>query len=290
MECEIWLNNTFGPWKIKQEERQQDIQDFFDALRGDGLTGRPIADAIAAIKDLLNLGQNAAADAQRALMGIEAIRAEMAGGYYDEFDYQRADTLPAVDYTRFTKGGTNIQFGPDGGGYLTWQEPIGGVTSERGVWYRRDSKPLTKPTGFVSVRLRSGLSKTVRNVELVICGQWSAADQSRIQVRLSPTFPVLGSANGTSVQFQTVDGAGNATNVGAAKNISLTVEGDHFEFSWDATKMYLKRGNEVLLDVHETTFTPLAGRCIGFGAYTPNYTAALKANPIPPLKGVAWHS
>jgi hypothetical protein len=89
-----------------------------------------------------------------------------------------------------------------------------------------------------------------------------------------------------TAQFQILDAASAITNVGGATKIPKVQAGDVFELVLDASTAVLKRNGIVAAT---NTYTPLAGRCVGFGAQTDAYTWIFGGHPAPEFAGMAWH-
>lgn len=177
-----------------------DMQAFIDGIAGlfkPGVSGAPVQDAINAILGIKDSATAAQEYAQLALIGIARIEAERAGGGWDEFDYPAADVLPAADYTPFYGGdkSNTSTWGPDGNGRLIYK-PKGTVAGIaigiRSVMYRRNTLPITKATGSVTVKVSKAPNLLAKDAYIYVAGQWSATDQSRVQAQIHQTGQLFG--------------------------------------------------------------------------------------------------
>jgi hypothetical protein len=274
------IMNTFQP-------KHNKLQEFLDGIAGifkPGASNSPLADALQVLLGIKTAAELAEAHAQLALIGVAALKAQQNGGFHDEVDYPIAPVLPAADYTPFYGGDASntSTWGPDGNGRLVYKPAMGAIGT-RSVAYRRNTNPITGASGSVTLVLSKAPNPLVPDAFVYICGQWAAGDQSRIQVRVSQTG-LLGLQTST-VQFQKVNAAGAATNVGASNaNVPKLEDGDQLELLWNATTLTLKR-NGIL--AHSVPYTPLAGQCVGFGFNMPNYL--LPPHPGAEAAGWAWH-
>jgi hypothetical protein len=264
------------------------LQEFFDGIVGifrPGASNSPLKDALDVLLGIKTTAEVAASAAALALIGVAAIRAEQAGGFYDEVEYPSAATLPTSDYSVFYGGDASntSTWGPDGAGKLIYKQaplPIG----IRNCFYRRDTKPITGSTGVITLVLSKAPNPVVPDAYVYICGQWAAGSQERIQARINQTGQVFGAQTAT-VQFQKVSAAGAASAIGAANSsMPLLRDGDQLELSWDATTLTFKRNG---IPAHSVPYTPLTGQHMGFGLAMPNYL--LPPHPGAELAGWAWH-
>jgi hypothetical protein len=104
--------------------------------------------------------------------------------------------------------------------------------------------------------------------------QKSTTDKSCIRVK-------IGKKN---AQFESVNAAGAVTNLGGAKTLPESKSGDVYELKAVGTTLTLIRNG---ITAATQSFTPLAGRFIGFGADQPVY-AWLNGHPCVEFAGVAW--
>jgi hypothetical protein len=106
--------------------------------------------------------------------------------------------------------------------------------------------------------------------------QKNATDKSCIRVKIGKA----------SAQFESLNAAGVITNLGGnvAKALPEAKAGDVYELKAVGTTLTLIRNG---ITAATQTFTPLAGRLIGFGADQPAYTW-LNGHPAVEFAGVAW--
>ena len=256
----------------------QKLIDGITALMGliPGLSpgSNPIQNAINVIAGILGIGNAAAAAAADANMGIAAITAEQKGGSKDEFDYSVAANLPApwsYDYI----GAAPTTWGPDGNGRVVAKFGAS-LPSSREVHYRMDT-PLM-PAADVTVSLV--LSKAPHADAVVqsyfwIEAQRSATDKSCVRVKVGKT----------TAEFEQVNGSGVATKIGSTRTIGAANSGDTYQLVIAGTTATLIKNN---ITQCSETITPLAGRCIGFGASHPSFTW-LSGHPAPEFNGISWH-
>ena len=111
-----------------------------------------------------------------------------------------------------------------------------------------------------------------------ICAQCSPTDKSCIRWKIGEN----------KAQLQTVNAAGVETNVGTAQSIPGLHPGDVLALETTATDVTMKI-NSILQATRP--YTPLAGRCIGFGLEVSAYLGHTgnPGYPAAELAGIAWH-
>jgi len=264
-----WLT---GPFKALADLVQR-LMDAIAGFKPGGIATGVVAgitDVIDAIGGILGVGQAAQASADHANIGLAAIKAEQAGGFSDEFNYPTAATLPApwtviINDGDATQAGT---YGPNNSGVVVWK-PAG--LGHRRIVYRRDDKPILVADCTVTLVLAKppiGLNSFV-----FVCAQMSLSDKSHFRARIAEQ----------GVTFQTCNAAGVETNLGSEVRLpSMCKAGDVLELKLAGTTATVLRNG---VQVATRTYTPLAGRHIGFGA---DVSSGLLASPAD-FAGIAWH-
>ena len=228
-----------------------------------------ITDVIATISGILGIGQSAAASAANANAGLAAIVAGQKGGFFDEFELQIANDLPATDWKKTSTLADS--YGTDGNGSAVFH-PSG--TGLGWVEYVQISKPLLVP----DMRCGVTLSK-LPTWDLLVRSSW------RIKVQCNPTdkacFQVQIANN--QARFYAVDAAGSVTALGAWQAIPPNAMGTQYELEIKGNVLTLYRGG-----IQAATYsgvTPTSGRCVGFGAEKVAYAGN---QPCINLAGVSW--
>jgi hypothetical protein len=161
---------------------------------------------------------------------------------------------------------------------VAWK-PAGPVIigNPRRVTYVRTTDPLPGIPATITLVLakpphEDALVKSFFHID----GQANATDQACVRYWIGLD----------SAQFQTVNAAGAATNVGSPVAIPQVKAGDVFELMLTASTAVLSRNG---IQAATSPYTPLAGRCVGFGAEVPAYTWLFGGHPAPEFAGCAWH-
>ena len=266
-----WLGNVF-------QKLLDEIAKLWGWTPGSGVSAihAGIQDVVDTIAGILGIGQSAASAAAHANIGLEAIKAAQKSGHSDEFDYPTSPALPAPWWIHT---GAN-RWGPDGRGVLIYKGKKF-ADSAATEMYVQTADPLPGVTAMVSIVLSrrpnidgSGLTHSF----VYICAQCSPTDKSCIRWKIGEN----------KAQLQTVDAAGVATNVGTAQSIPGLHPGDVLALETTATDVTMKI-NSILQATRP--YTPLAGRCIGFGLEVSAYLGHTgnPGYPAAELAGIAWH-
>lgn len=242
--------------------------------------GRTVEDAVASISRVLGVGQNAGLSADHANIGVQSIKAQLAGGGFDEFDYASANILPSSAYDIYTNGPGGGHYGPNGSGYLVWK-PSGAQWRE--VIYRRNDLTLGSDNGVVTVVWGAKPYDPLFSDSYgYICGRMGSSFGTHIRAVI----------DNNSARIQALSG-GTVAQIGPT--VSLTIKnGDVFEF-WFGTasqpyRMWLVQNGTRVLDVEDTGAVSEIGaayRRVGIGCYVSNY-AVFYQNPAPALAGWTW--
>jgi hypothetical protein len=269
------IMKTFRP----KSNKLQELLDGIAGLTKPGASNTPMADALQVLLGLKTVAELAERNAQLALLGVEGLKATQAGGSFDEFDNAIADALPTTSYTSFTSGAGSGGWGPDGNGKLVYKPKGVGARSQ---WYRRNDHPLTTTQGTVTVVLSNAPAPAVPDAYVYLCARWDAASQARLQARIGQTAL----AQTCTVQFQTVDAAGVATNVGTeGKGLPRLEDGDVLAMTFTGVSAAISRNG---ISGHSVGVPSMpTGQHIGFGLAVPNYL--LPPHPGAELAGLAWH-
>ena len=246
-----------------------------------GAIGDPIKDAINSIAGILGVANNAQSSADFANIGIAAINAANKAGFSDEFNEPLAASLPAATWKATYSGSGHGTWGPNGNGVVVWKPKSGDVmTTPRNVTYVEITHPLPGvPATITLVLAKAPIADLTTRSFFHIDGQANPTDLSCVRYWVGLT----------TAQFQTVNASGAVTDVGAAVTIPTVKAGDVFELVLDASTAVLKRNG---IQAASSPYTPLAGRCVGFGAQVPKYLAPvwdLKWHPAVEFAGIAWH-
>ena len=239
-----------------------------------------IQNVVDIIADILNIGQSAAESAANAQMGVAAIEAIQAGGGKDEFDYPKTSALPRPWTMEYSSTG-GAMWGPDGAGRVAIGSQ-GNTLIAAEMHARLDSPPRLTPDVTVTIVVSKPPHKDSIfvippvNSYFWIEAQRSLTDKSCIRVKIGKT----------TAQFEKVNAAGTPTNVGSALTTPAVVAGDAFKLEIKGTKATLVKNN---ITQGSVNITPLAGRCVGFGATDPTYVWPLGGHPLVEFAGIAWN-
>ena len=239
-----------------------------------------IQNVVDIIADILNIGQSAAESAANAQMGVAAIEAIQAGGGKDEFDYPKTSALPRPWTMEYSSTG-GAMWGPDGAGRVAIGSQ-GNTLIAAEMHARLDSPPrLTADVTVTVVVSKPPHKDSVFVIPPVSSYFWieaqrSLTDKSCIRVKIGKT----------TAQFEKVNAAGTPTNVGSALTTPAVVAGDAFKLEIKGTKATLVKNN---ITQGSVNITPLAGRCVGFGATDPTYVWPLGGHPLVEFAGIAWN-
>ena len=239
-----------------------------------------IQNVVDIIADILNIGQSAAESAANAQMGVAAIEAIQAGGGKDEFDYPKTSALPRPWTMEYSSTG-GAMWGPDGAGRVAIGSQ-GNTLIAAEMHARLDSPPRLTADVTVTVVVSKPPHKDSIfvippvNSYFWIEAQRSLTDKSCIRVKIGKT----------TAQFEKVNAAGTPTNVGSALTTPAVVAGDAFKLEIKGTKATLVKNN---ITQGSVNITPLAGRCVGFGATDPTYVWPLGGHPLVEFAGIAWN-
>ena len=243
-------------------------------IPGFSAESNPIQNVVNIISGILGIGQSAASAAATANIKILALEAANKNGFSDEFDYAKANVLPAP----WTNTGNKL-WGPSGKGILEWLgSNISGFMQQV---YKQTTNPIVGATGTISV----GLWKPPHH---------DFAVQSHVGINAMVSLGVSDSSclqwwiQGDRAELRVLDAAGNATRQGTEQIIPRLVAGDVLEMSWTATESKLKV-NDIVQATRPWTGT-LAGQNIGLTLQTGAYTWLGSSNhPAPEISGIAWH-
>jgi len=274
-----WLNDEVQ----KVIDQIMDLLEGIAKIWGLGSGANPIQDAIDAIAGILGIANSAQSSADFANIGIAAINAANKAGFSDEFNEPLAANLPAANWKATYSGSGSGTWGPNGNGVVAWK--VGGIIlagNPRKVTYVRITNPLPGVPATITLVLAKppywatvGMTASFFHID----GQANPTDKACVRYRVGLK----------TAQFQTVDAAGTVTDVGAEVKIPEVQAGDVFELVLDASTAVLKRNG---IQAASSPYTPLAGRCVGFGAEVTNYLAPLlnqSWHPAPEFSGMAWH-
>jgi hypothetical protein len=238
-------------------------------------------DAVAAINGIFSTARDASTAADQANISVQALKAALAGGGSDEFDYGNAATLPESTYSVSYSGAGAGTYGPNGSGLLVWKASGAGA---REVLYRRTDKQLIEDNGVVTVVWAARpFDALFPQTYGYICGRMSnTATSTHIRAKIG----------NTEARIQAVV-SGTVYNIGSAASITVK-NGDVFELWYgDADEPYrilLKQNGVTVLDRTDTGEVSEIGesyRSIGFGAQVENYLLVTQ-NPAPSLAGWTW--
>ena len=233
----------------------------------------PIQDAINVIAGILGIGNNAAAAAAEAQLGVEAILAGNAGGMVEDFSYPAASNLPTPAWKK-VEGADNI--GTDGAGSAVFSEASGAT----GTWLRyvQTTKPLPAADMKVTAVLTSVATASVFSLE--VCA--SATDKSCYRVEIDGKGSLAGEA-----RFYKVSTTGAATLLRTVTNIPDERAGVPYVFQIKGTSLSLSLAGGVIATA-TVPAADLAGRCIGFGMLVPSLY--VNTNWAPKFNGLTWQA
>jgi len=252
----------------------------------DGI-GAVVEDVINAVNGIFGTGKEAALSADNANIGVEKLRAELAGGGFDEFDYVSAATLPSAQYALLSSGPGAGTYGPNGDGFLVWK-PSGSAVRE--VIYRRLGVTLGSDNGVVTVVWSTRpFNPFFADTFGYICGRMSnTTNDTHIRAKID---------NNTAIIQAVLSGV--ATQIGPTKTLTIR-NGDVFELWFgtveDPDRIWLKQNGVTVLDVTDTVQWPIVEddptdyRSVGFGCRVDSYLypLGLGQNPAPSLAGWTW--
>jgi len=245
-----------------------------------------VADVVAAIDGIFNTGKNAALAADNANISVEKLRAELAGGGFDEFDYSSANTLPSGIYELSSGGPGAGNYGPNGSGSLVWK-PSGALTRE--IIYRRLGDTLGVDDGVITV-----VWSTKPNAALFpktfgyICGRMSnTSNNTHVRAKISDN----------DCRIEAVV-SGTATQIGSTRSLTIN-NGDVFEFYFGhpdhPRRFWLRQNGVTVLTVNDGSADGSgaisqrgsAYRSVGFGCIVEPFLLIFQ-NPAPSLAGWTW--
>jgi hypothetical protein len=244
------------------------------------------SDAVDAIQNIFGTGKNAALSADHANIGVQALKAQLAGGGSDEFNYADANALPSAYYAVSYGGPGGGYYGPNGEGYLVWK-PSGAQVRE--IIYRRTDTTLGSDNFVVTVvwseRPRDPIFADTFGY---ICGRMS---------NISNSTHVRASIDNNAARIQAVV-SGTATQIGSTKSLTIR-NGDVFELYGGhpdhPRRFWLKQNGTTVLTVEDGAANGSGSisqmgsnyRQNGFGCRVDNYLVLFQ-NPAPSLAGWTW--
>lgn len=266
-----WLNTIFKPLA----DLVQSILDVIAKIKPDNVAAG-VAAGIDQVRDtiewILGIGQAATISAAHANAGLDALMAGQKGGFFDEFIYPLAATLPATDWQK--KSSLADNYGPDGSGSAEFKA-VGNALGY--VEYVQISKPLLVPDMKCSVTLSK-----LPSWDLLVKSNWrikvqaNATDQSCYQVEIG----------NTQCWFHSVSTTGAVTTLSGPHTIPANATGMPYTLEFKGTTLSLYRGSGAgILAASKTGLTPLAGRMVGFGAQKVAYVGG---HPCINLAGISW--
>jgi len=245
-----------------------------------------IADVVAAIEGIFTTGKDAKLSADNANITVQALRAMLAGGGSDEFDYETANTLPSALYEVSFGGAGAGNYGPNGNGFLVWKPSGGGV---REIIYRRtDTTLLDDDMVITSVWAEKPFDVLFPKTFGYLCGRMSlVSNNTHVRAKISDN----------DARIEAVV-SGTATQIGSTKSLKVTA-GDVFEL-WlghpdHPRRFWLKQNGVTVLTVDDgaadgtgsVSEKGSAYRQAGIGARVDNYLILFQ-NPAPSLAGWTW--
>jgi hypothetical protein len=282
-----WLSEQVGVAMSNFGEAWQGLLDGIVNIWNDTATaiGSVFNDAVESVLKIFNLGQNAALSAGHANIGVQSIKAQLAGGGFDEFDYPDSADLPSGAYNKLTSGPGGGTYGPNGKGFLIWK-PSGGQARE--VLYRRADVTLGSDNGVVTVVWSAKPYDPIfSDAYGYICGRFGSSTWEHVRA----------SIDNNSARIQ-VYASGSLTQIGPT--VTLTVRnGDVFDFSYGTAlhprRFILRQNGATVIDVTDgdsdgTGAISQIGasyRKVGIGGYASNYLVLFQ-NPPPALAGWTW--
>jgi hypothetical protein len=254
-----------------------------------GITGsidKAWTDAVVAIQGIFGTATNAKLSAANANIGVQALKAQLAGGGADEFDYENANVLPSALYEISASGPGAGNYGPSGTGYLVWK-PSGSLLRE--IIYRRTDVTLAGDNQIVTaVWAEKPFDTLLFKTYGYICGRMSlVSSNTHVRARISD--------NDARIEVVV---SGTVTALGAS--ISLDVnDGDVFEL-WlghpDHPRRFrlvqngvtvLTRDDGTAAGVGAVSERGSGYRQPGFGARVDTYLLLFQ-NRAPSLAGWTW--
>lgn len=256
-----WLTNIF-----------QKLVDGIVSIITPGSTNRPVADAIAAIGSIFFTATNADTSAAQANAAIDAMKAQQAGGFADEFDQPLATDLDAKWQRKTT--GLADKYGPNGLGSVV------GVMVGTGtgpIRYVQTANPLTD----ANMRVTAVLSRNPWWDAFVKSGwyllvQANPTDQSCYGVEIMDT----------QAKFFSLSPSGVQTDLGSVKTIPANAVGIPYALQMKDNVLSLWI-NGIQTSGTYTVNNNLGGRCIGFGGHKSPYTN-VNDNPLAQFAGISW--
>jgi hypothetical protein len=252
-----------------------------------------VADVVAAIDGIFKTGKDAKLSADNANITVQALKALLAGGGSDEFDYENANTLPSALYEVSTGGAGAGNYGPNGAGFLVWKPSGAGV---REIIYRRiDTTLLEDDMVITSVWAEKPYDVLLPKTFGYICGRMSlVSNNTHVRAKISDDDACIEAVV-----------SGTATQIGTTKSLKVTA-GDVFEL-WLGYKhptdplldhprrFWLKQNGVTVLTVDDGaadgtgSVSEMGGsyRQAGIGARVDNYLILFQ-NPAPSLAGWTW--
>lgn len=245
-----------------------------------------VADVVAAIDGIFNTGKNAALAADNANISVQALRAQLAGGGSDEFDYENANTLPSAFYEVSTGGAGAGNYGPNGRGFLVWKPSGAGV---REIIYRRtDTTLIDDDMVITSVWAEKPFDVLFPKTFGYICGRMSlVSNNTHVRAKISDN----------DARIEAVV-SGTATQIGSSRSLTVT-PGDVFEL-WlghadHPRRFWLKQNGSTVLTVDDGAADGTGSvsemgsgyRQAGIGCRVDNYLILFQ-NPAPSLAGWTW--
>lgn len=240
-----------------------------------------LQDAIDAVAGIFGVGKSAALSADNANIGVQTLKAQLAGGGSDEFDYPDANALPSTLYSVSYGGPGAGNYGPNGDGFVVWK-PSG--ASAREVIYRRTDVTLGSDNGVVTVVWsKKPLDPIFSDAYGYICGRMS---------NVTNNTHIRAVIDNNSVRFHAVV-SGTVTTIGSTKTLTIR-DGDVFEFFFgtavEPRKFWLVQNGVTVHTVTDSGAVSQLGadyRQVGFGGYADNYLLLFQ-NPPPALAGWTW--
>jgi hypothetical protein len=245
-----------------------------------------VADVVAAIDGIFNTGKNAKLSADNANIGVQSLKALLAGGGADEFDYENANTLPTALYEISAGGPGAGNYGPNGNGYLVWK-PSG--SSLREVIYRRTDVTLAGDNQIITaVWAEKPYDTLTPKTYGFICGRMSlVSNNTHVRARISD--------NDARIEVVV---SGTVTALGGSVDLDVN-DGDVFEL-WlghddHPRRFWLKQNGVTVLTRDDGTADGTGAvsergsgyRQPGFGARVDNYLLLFQ-NRAPSLAGWTW--
>ena len=248
-----------------------------------------VANFVSTVSRIFGRGDDAALAADKANIGVQRLRAELAGGGFDEFDYASANELPSATYTVAYRGPGAGHYGPNGSGFLVWK-PSGSAYRE--VIYRRDDTDLGSDNMVVtSVWSTEVFDPLFDDAYGYIMLRVSSTDiNQHVRARIDNNTAIVENVN-------VVGGTVTFTQIGATATVN-TRNGDVYDFyagtPTQPRRFWLKQNGIKVLDVVDTAAVSQLGegfRRVGIGGAAANrlYFLRLGQSPPPSLAGITWN-